>query len=126
MSWQDTPCKIWEGAVAGGGYGYVRDGDRTRRVHIVEWEKEHGPVPDGKVLDHLCRVRLCYETKHLEPVTQAENLLRGEHPAVVLHRTGICGRGHDTRVLGLYGRRCAECCRINQRVRRARQKEIRL
>lgn len=32
-----------------------------------------GPIPDGLELDHLCRVRLCVNPAHLEPVTHAEN-----------------------------------------------------
>jgi hypothetical protein len=36
-----------------------------------------GPIPDGLVLDHLCRNKKCVNPDHLEPVTNAENLRRG-------------------------------------------------
>ena len=49
------------------------------------WSYQHhiGPVPEGLVLDHLCRVRHCVNPDHLEPVTSRENTLRGEGFAAV-------------------------------------------
>jgi hypothetical protein len=35
-----------------------------------------GPVPAGLELDHLCRVKLCVNPIHLEPVTHLENMRR--------------------------------------------------
>ncbi|WP_396092344.1 HNH endonuclease, partial [Erwinia amylovora] len=37
-----------------------------------------GPIPDGLVLDHLCRVRRCCNPDHLEPVGFVENVRRGD------------------------------------------------
>jgi hypothetical protein len=77
-----TPCLLWLGAITGGpqgGYGQIRPvggNGAPRRVHRVVWEDEHGPVPAGLVLDHLCEVRRCCEPMHLEPVTHAENIRR--------------------------------------------------
>lgn len=71
------PCHIWTGAILGTGYGALRCDGRTVRAHTFGWQIEHGPVPDGLELDHLCRVRPCVRNSHLEPVTRAENLRRG-------------------------------------------------
>lgn len=71
----ETPCWIWQRAInKRWGYG-INSG---RRAHIVEWERVNGNVPDGLDLDHLCRVRSCVNPAHLEPVSRAVNLQRGD------------------------------------------------
>ncbi|WP_421877340.1 HNH endonuclease signature motif containing protein [Mycolicibacterium wolinskyi] len=37
-----------------------------------------GDIPENHQVDHLCRVRDCINPDHLEPVTQQENIARGE------------------------------------------------
>src|ERR1700744_799742 len=52
-----TPCWIWQKCVSTGnraGYACIFDGRKMRKAHVVYWEKEHGPVPEGYELDHLC------------------------------------------------------------------------
>jgi len=74
-----TPCWIWERAIdKNTGYGCVTDDDREMRsAHVVYYQREHGPIPEGKHLDHLCRVKRCVRPDHLEPVTQQVNVQRG-------------------------------------------------
>lgn len=79
-----TPCWIWQRGMHRKGYGlkHVRTADRpncwaTKLAHVAYWEAEHGPVPPGLELDHLCRQRPCCRPDHLEPVTHTENLRRG-------------------------------------------------
>lgn len=74
----DTPCWIWKGRTDRLGYGRIRYEKRTRLVHDVSWEIANGAVPDGLELDHLCRNTSCVNPSHLEPVTHAENMRRGE------------------------------------------------
>lgn len=83
----ETGCWMWPGATAGPAthrYGSVGTGSRSdgtrrnRATHIVTWEHFEGPVPEGLELDHLCRVTLCCNPGHLEPVTHAENLRRAD------------------------------------------------
>lgn len=75
-------CWIWQGAKTGYGHGMIGVGSRTdgtRRLqgcHVVTWESQHGPVPAGLELDHLCRVPACCNPAHLEAVTHAVNLQR--------------------------------------------------
>jgi len=61
-------------------YGVISEGpkgaSRTYRVHRVAWESVNGPIPEGLTIDHLCRVKLCCNPAHLEPVTFAENTRR--------------------------------------------------
>lgn len=90
-------CWLWTGSVARSGYAGISLGGRQgpkQPVHRVVYELLKGPIPDGLHLDHLCRVRHCCNPDHLEPVTPAENLRRGEHPHFVASREGRCIRGH--------------------------------
>jgi len=73
------PCWLWTGS-GPRAYGTFQPGTRQADpkvyVHIWAWEQEHGPVPDGFELDHLCVTPLCVRTTHLEVVTHAENRRR--------------------------------------------------
>ena len=76
-----TPCWIWQMAVSGTGYGRIQ-GSRRRQTtsiqaHRAYYERYKGPIEPGKHLDHLCRVPLCVNPEHLEPVSNAENAQRG-------------------------------------------------
>lgn len=70
-------CWHWTGLRDKLGYGRIaRDG----KLHIpyrLMYELTVGPIPKGLVMDHLCRVPDCINPKHVEPVTQRTNLLRG-------------------------------------------------
>lgn len=82
-------CWLWTGSTRQG-YGQIRvkrDGTWTvRDAHRVAWEELVGPVPAGLVIDHLCRVTTCVNPAHLEPVTQRENVQRGDSPALTALR----------------------------------------
>lgn len=75
----ENGCHIWQGATyPDSGYGRTsRKINGTETAHIALWIEKHGPVAGGLDLDHLCRVHLCVNDEHLEPVTRAENLRRG-------------------------------------------------
>jgi len=70
-----SECVIWTGPRQGG-YGAVWNGRTWKRAHRLAWEKEHGPIPAGMTIDHLCCVKLCVNTDHMEVVTRAENTRR--------------------------------------------------
>lgn len=46
-------------------------------AHRAMYEQVIGPIPEGMDLDHLCRQPRCINPDHLEPVTRAKNLQRG-------------------------------------------------
>lgn len=116
-------CWIWTAGTRKG-YGAFHQAGRTRQAHLVAYEWEIGPVPAGLVLDHKCRRTLCVRPSHLEPVTNQENILRGETLAAANAEKVACPRGHrfDTRntYLDPDGRRhCRRCtCAATRRYRR--------
>ena len=73
-----TGCWYWMGRLDRCGYGSLRDGVKMKKAHRYSWESVNGPVPDGLVLDHFkCNNPSCVNPDHLRPVTQRENVLRG-------------------------------------------------
>lgn len=115
-------CWLWTGHVDRGGYGRIRLGGRTEPVgyaHRVAYELYVGLIPEGYELDHLCRVRRCANPDHLEPVTRAVNIARGESPPARTIRDDRCKRGHEFTAnayvyLKTGARRCRECIRFRR------------
>lgn len=72
-------CWLWRGLKNPKGYGRCRVGERHEvQAHRVGYILERGEIPEGKTLDHICRERGCVNPWHLEPVTNQENIRRGE------------------------------------------------
>ena len=93
---------------------------RGRRLHRAIYEKFVGPIPDGLTIDHLCRNRLCVNPAHLEPVTLAANVLRGESLPAKNARKTHCPKGHpydetNTHITKQGWRICKACNRERQR-----------
>lgn len=128
---QHTPtCIRWTGAHDADGYGRVQVGSKWKGAHRVAWEKLHGEIPTGLVIDHLCRVRNCINVDHMEVVTSKENTLRGLNPPAVNARKKICIHGHklegiNLRIRSDSHRECVLCRRrtINAYGKRVRAKQ---
>jgi hypothetical protein len=131
-----TECWPWIGRIDHRGYGEFETEGKTWRAHRWSYTRLVGPIPDGLVIDHLCRVRHCVNPAHLEPVTDEENRQRGllgvlrdqyvpkrgvRHPhAMKTH----CKRGHlfdeDNTLVVPRGRKCRACHRTHCRDSRRR------
>lgn len=108
----NSGCWLWLGTQNGNGYGQFWTGERLEMAHRWSYEHHIGPVPDGLVLDHLCRVRSCVNPDHLEPVTHRENVLRGAGlPAQNVVKTH-CPRGHPYSGTNLLSKERHRFCRI--------------
>lgn len=114
-------CWLWTGSLRSDGYGqYGGRGGAHREAyrHLI------GQIPTGLQLDHLCRVILCVNPSHLEPVTRAENMRRSA--ALRTH----CPHGHEwteqnTAYQAATGaRRCRACTVVLQRQKRARRRAL--
>jgi len=90
----DGSCLIWRGTLNLSGYGYMKFEGKNWRVHRLVFEQIHGLIPEGLVLDHLCRNRACCNPNHLEIVTVRENLMRGESIQALNARKTHCKAGH--------------------------------
>jgi hypothetical protein len=115
-------CWPWLGQVNNKGYGMACIGGRKRAAHVVVYELLVGAVPDGLELDHLCRVPLCVNPDHLEPVTHAVNMRRAGDAQTACRKAS-----HDWSIpRNVYTepktgrRRCRECARIADRTDRRR------
>lgn len=125
-----TPCLVWTGTIASNGYGVVGIQGRQYKVHRLVYEAVNGPMPrqdaSGKriVSDHLCRNRPCANPDHIEPVTDAVNVMRGVSFAPVNASKTHCDSGHEftpenTATNGRGQRACRECIRGRARKRDA-------
>lgn len=111
----ENGCWNWTGAIGHWGYGNLKwdkDG-KYKRAHKLAYELVIGPIPEGLVLDHLCRNRACCNPSHLEPVTMKENLHRG-----LQGNKTHCPHGHpyspeNTWIEKNGTRHCRECHRQN-------------
>ena len=127
---EENGCHTWTGSRDKNGYGKVGVVGETRMVmrmaHRVRYEREVGPIPEGMQLDHLCRNKACCNPAHLEPVTQRENLLRGNTLIARAAARTHCAKGHPLTGDNLLrsrlrdGRRTCRICRNEwERNRRA-------
>lgn len=113
-------CWLWTASCDPRGYGHLGGFGLAHHVLV-------GKPAKGLVYDHLCRVHSCVRPEHLEAVTQAENIRRGDAPEAMrqfqLKKTH-CPQGHPYEGGNLYmspgtvSRECRACRR--DRVRRWR------
>ena len=109
-------CWLWTGPVW---KGYGKSSGTTAHRHV--FLALGGIIPAGLELDHLCRVPLCVNPDHLEPVTRAENARRRALALVT------CINGHDYTADNTYirpdGNRDCRIC-IRARVAKYRRNQI--
>lgn len=100
-------------------------------AHRVTWVLFNGPIEDHLEIDHLCRVPLCVNPEHLEPVTHLENIRRAM-PYIMEKRwaktADACKHGHPWKPettrrhwKGGRGWACLICKRISSAKSRAKK-----
>jgi hypothetical protein len=143
-----STCLDWVGRRNEKGYGLVWLDGRQQRAHRVVYELLVGSIPDGLVIDHLCRNRACVNPDHMEPVTVWENTRRGENFMARGQNPGVtrdlpprpkrrppsakteCDHGHamtpENTYTGPKGHReCRECRRLRHARDAVRRRELR-
>lgn len=114
----EDECWPWTGSRSGKGYGRWHVGGGSVAAHRIAWASVHGSVPDGLVLDHLCRNTSCCNPRHLEPVTNRENIIRGVGPTAVNAKKTHCHVGHPLDGVHLMAQRMGRECRTCRLARR--------
>jgi hypothetical protein len=111
-------CWTWTALIHTAGYGSFRPHNQgpVLYAHRYAYELEVAQIPEGMVLDHLCRNRRCVNPAHLEPVTHRENILRGTGASARNVDKTHCPKGHpytddNTYRAKGHGRECRACIR---------------
>jgi len=99
----NSGCWLWTGAENGQGYGVIGPGGCSRKnphvmAHRLSHEMFKGAIPDGYVVDHLCRNPSCVNPDHLEAVTEKVNINRGISAERIRAKFAFvthCKNGHE-------------------------------
>lgn len=91
--WQGD-CLIWSGEKDGNDYGVLTYKSKKVPAHRYAWEREHGEIPDGMLVDHKdhCNT-LCVNVKHLRLATHQEN---------IQNRSGATKNNKSSRIRNVY------------------------
>ena len=129
-------CWLWLGSQNGKGYGKFYANGKKQYVHRFSYSLKK-EIPQGYVIDHICRNRSCIRPSHLRAITNMKNLLakdsniwnNGQNMRDKTH----CPKGHEytkenTRMVKTRGRKnpyrsCKLCRKINDKNRRERQQQ---
>ena len=126
-------CWRWTSTISKAGYPYFTlTSTKMVRAHRLSYMIFKGDIPNGLVLDHLCRNKSCVNPDHLEAVTSLVNTRRGLSGKINNPQTKKtnCPKGHSlsdnnltlyTKRLGY--RRCLICSREYQKLY---QRQLRL
>lgn len=112
----ENGCWLWRAYRTKDGYGHFSIADRMLEAHRVAWELDRGAIPAGLEIDHICKNPSCVNPQHMELVTHAENLRRGDGWGGKHFKKQTCIHGHAMRRVFLPGakrhrRICDECRR---------------
>lgn len=83
-------CWIYGGDAYAAEYGRFKLHGVEQQAHRIAYRDFGNKLTDEQTIDHLCRNTLCVNPRHLEPVTQTENVRRG----IAANKTH-CPSGHE-------------------------------
>lgn len=110
----ENGCHILESQPMALGYSQLSVEGKHWYGHRLAYTLKYGDIPAGMVIDHLCRNRRCVNPDHLEVVSRAENVLRGESLNAQNARKTHCKYGHEFTEANTYRckngtRQCKRC-----------------
>lgn len=120
----NSGCWLWTGRMNWAGYGRTQTvNGKDIFTHRVTYGIAHRTPPfgSGLELDHRCSTRSCCNPAHLEAVSHAENVRRGNggrHHRIRTH----CRSGHPYDMFFDGYRRCSICTTAAKRKYKAKVK----
>lgn len=69
----ESQCWPWKLSPHVQGNGSFSHNNVSYHAHVVSFELTNGRVPEGLVVDHKCRNRICVNPNHLHAVTRKQN-----------------------------------------------------
>lgn len=122
-SFKGTSCWDWIASITPNGYGKFWFGNKHSSSHRFSYLFWNGKLDDSLTIDHLCRNTKCCNPKHLDQVTQKENIQRGNTGKVPRSKRKLnthCIRDHEfteenTYVKSTGARGCRMCGRLRAR-----------
>ena len=66
-------CWEWQRTINRGGYGRLSYHGRMTLAHRLAHEFTYGPIPEGRMVDHICHNRRCVRPDHLRLATALQN-----------------------------------------------------
>lgn len=124
LSYPTGGCWEWQGYIHPSGYGSLWSNPvkRSVKAHRFMYELLVKADIGDKVIDHLCRNTICVNPRHLEPVTDRENVLRGEGITAQQAKQTACKNGHPFNQENTYtapGKKWRDCkkCRYQAHIR---------
>jgi hypothetical protein len=84
-------CWTWTAAVNSYGYGVIGSDGKVKKAHRLAYEWTNGPIPDGSLIDHICRNRACVRASHLRLASQKQNQENLEGPNLTNVTSGVRG-----------------------------------
>lgn len=87
---------LWVGACKPTGYGmFWFRADECFIAHRASWILHRGEIPEGLVVDHICKVKSCVNPDHLRLVTQQFNsTVNSVSPMARNKAKTHCSKGH--------------------------------
>lgn len=120
-------CWLWTGRISPKGYGQFDLEDRSITAHRMSWIMANGEIPEELEVNHLCHTRecmlgdncphrACIRIEHLEIISHAENVRKGNagyyERKIFRPKKTYCINGHEYTLENTAQYKNSRVCRI--------------